>query len=111
MDFFHVPGVDADWQVGHIGFSDHVHRYHILCMIICHSENSTTAGMLVKRAVDLITMKGGRLSCLLVDGGTALNKAIGDENAQNQLLRGWSIQKRRCFAHIIRMVSHGRHRR
>jgi hypothetical protein len=109
MDFFHVPGVDADWQVGHIGFSDHNHRYHILCMIICHSENSTNAGLLVQRAVELITtIEGGKLTCILVDGGTALNKAIGDDNAQNQLLRGWMIRKRRCFAHIIRMVSHGR---
>ena len=46
-----------------------------------------------------------KMTCLLVDGGTALNKAIGDENAQNALLKQYCIQKRRCFAHIIRMVS------
>ena len=104
MDFFHVPGVGADWQVGHIGFSDHNHRYFILCMIICHSENAISARLLINRAVRLINESGGRLRCILVDGGTALNKAIGDENAQNELLQGYCIQKRRCFAHIIRMV-------
>jgi len=104
MDFFHVPGVGADWQVGHIGFSDHNHRYFILCMIICHSENTLSARLLINRAVRLISESGGRLTCILVDGGTALNKAIGDENAQNELLGEYSIQKRRCFAHIIRMV-------
>jgi hypothetical protein len=45
------------------------------------------------------------MTCVLVDGGTALNKAIGDENMQNELLKQYSLQKRRCFAHIIRMVS------
>jgi hypothetical protein len=64
-----------------------------------------TASYLVRRAIQLIAKKGGKLACILVDGGTALNKAIGDDNAQNELLRGWSIQKHRCFAHIIRMVS------
>jgi len=86
MDFFHVPGVGADWQVGHIGFSDHNHHYFILCMIICHSENAILARLLINRAVRLINESGGRLACILVDGGTALNKAIGDENAQNELL-------------------------
>ena len=105
MDFFHVPGVGADWQVGHIGFSDHNHRYFILCMIICHSENSKSAGLLINRAISLIHGCGGKLTRILVDGGTALNKAIGDENEQNKFLAKYSIQKRRCFAHIIRMVS------
>ena len=59
---------------------------------------------LINRAV-LIHGCGGKLSTILVDGGTALNKAIGDENEQNKLLTEYSIQKRRCFAHIIRMVS------
>jgi hypothetical protein len=104
MDFFHVPGVGADWQVGHIGFSDLKHRYYILGMIICRSENSKSAGKLIKQVLRLIHGHGGKMTCLLVDGGTALNKAIGDENAQNALLRQYSILKRRCFAHIIRMV-------
>ena len=105
MDFFHVPGVGADWQVGHIGFSDMKHRYFILGMIICRSENSRSAGLLLKQAINLIHNHGGKMACVLVDGGTALNKAIGDENMQNELLRQHSLQKRRCFAHIIRMVS------
>ena len=105
MDFFHVPSVGADWQVRHIGFSDMNHRYFILGMIICRSENSRSAGLLLKRVINLIHDNGGKMTCVLVDGGTALNKAIGDENMQNELLKQYSLQKRRCFAHIIRMVS------
>ena len=56
MDFFHVPGAGADWQVGHIGFSDLKHRYYILGMIICRSENSHSAGMLIKRVLQLINI-------------------------------------------------------
>jgi hypothetical protein len=104
MDFFHVPGVGADWQVGHIGFSDLKHRYYILGMILCRSENSHSARLLIKQVLNLIHEHGGKMTCLLVDGGTALNKAIGDENSQNALMKQYSIQKRRCFAHIIRMV-------
>ena len=104
MDFFHVPGVNANWQVGHIGFSDHNHWYYILWMIICHSENALSAGLLLKQVIQLIHNNEGRMTCLLVDGGTALNKAIGNENAQNELLEHYSIGKKRCFAHIIRMV-------
>lgn len=74
-------------------------------MIICHSENSKSAGLLINQAIRLIHDCGGKLTRILVDGGIALNKAIGDENEQNKLLTKYSIQKRRCFAHIIRMVS------
>ncbi len=104
MDFFHVPGVDVDWQVGHIGFSDSNHWYFILGMIICHSESAYSAGLLLKRAISIISQNGGKMATVLVDGGTALNKAIGNENAQNELLQQFAIEKRRCFAHIIRMV-------
>lgn len=69
-----------EWQVGHIGLSDKYHKYWILCLIIAKSENHTAAGLLLKRATQLLRDAGGDGRCVLVDGGKALDKAVRKEN-------------------------------
>ena len=82
MDFFMSVCKGNQWQVGHIGLSDRDHTYWILCMIIAKSENHHSAGLLLKRATQLLNNAGGDGRCVLVDGGKALDKAIGEENEE-----------------------------
>ena len=77
MDFFRGVCHGDDWQVGHIGLSDRNHRYWPLSFIIAKSENHWSAGQLLSRALDLVKSSGGICKQVLVDGGKALDKAIG----------------------------------
>ena len=80
MDF--VMGVchGNEWQFGQLGFSDRNHKYWVLGIIIAKSENYTAAGRLLTHGTELIENAGGGVNCCLVDGGKALDKAIGIEN-------------------------------
>ena len=79
-DFF-LGICDADeWQVGHLGYTDRDHKYWLLCLIVAKSENHTAAGRLLARATKLLHDAGGDGKYVLVDGGKALDKAIGKEN-------------------------------
>jgi hypothetical protein len=89
--------------VGHIGFSDLNHRYWILGIVISRSENQEAAGHLLHHALKLLRQHGGDGNRVLVDGGKALNKAIGNENEVRELLESLTLEKRRCHAHCIRM--------
>ena len=80
MDFFMGVCTEDEWQVGQIGFSDMDHRYWILCMVLSKSENHVSAGVLLKRATGVLNEAGGDGNYVLVDGGSALNKAINEEN-------------------------------
>ena len=82
MDFFMSVCKGNQWQVGHIGVSDRDHKYWILCVIISKSENHESAGILLKRAIELLQNAGGDGRYVLVDGGKALDKAIVKENAE-----------------------------
>ena len=73
-----------EWQVGHIGFSDRNHKYWILCLIIAKSENHTAAGELLNRATTLLRSVNADAKYVLVDGGKALDKAIGIANESRQ---------------------------
>ena len=80
MDFFMGVCVRNDWQVGHIGGSCRDHKYHPVGMIVTKSENHNSAGKLLTRAMELLKEAGGDGRSMLVDGGKALDKAIGMEN-------------------------------
>ena len=82
MDFFMSVCKGNQWQVGHIGLSDRDHKYWILCVIIAKSENHESAGLLLKRATELMNKAGGDGRGVLVDGGKALDKAVGRENEE-----------------------------
>ena len=82
MDFFMSVCKGNQWQVGHIGLSDRDHKYWILCVIIAKSENHKSAGLLLKRATELLHDANGDGRCVLVDGGKALDKAVDKENEE-----------------------------
>lgn len=84
MDFFMSVCAGNEWQVGHIGFTDRNHKYWILALIISKSENHTAAGLLIERAVEMLRNCGGDGLYALVDGGKALEKAIGVENSNRE---------------------------
>ena len=67
-----------EWQVGHEGISDRNHKYFLLCFIIAKSENHEAAGKLIDRGCELVKMDR-----ILVDGGKALDKAIGIKDSAN----------------------------
>ena len=67
-----------EWQVGHEGISDRNHKYFLLCFIIAKSENHEAAGKLIDRGCELVQMDK-----ILVDGGKALDKAIGIKDSTN----------------------------
>ena len=82
MDFFMSVCDGNEWQVGHIGLSDRNHKYWILCVIIAKSENHSSARLLLNRAIGLLREAKGDGRSVLVDGGKALDKAIGIENEE-----------------------------
>lgn len=84
IDYFVSVCKGNEWVVGHLGLSDRGHKYYPMTMIICKSENHTSAGRLLTRATDLLKEHGGDARSVLVDGGKALAKAIGKENELRQ---------------------------
>ena len=102
MDFFVGVCPNDEWQVGHIGFSDLNHRYWILAVVISRSENHEAAGIILKSALSLLEEAGGKGNRILVDGGTALAKAIMSENEWRRLVEDVELELRRCLAHCLR---------
>ena len=64
--------------VTRVGISDRNHKYFLLCFIIAKSENHKAAGKLIDRGCELVEMDR-----ILVDGGEALDKAIGIKDSAN----------------------------
>ncbi|KAL7526527.1 hypothetical protein ACHAXR_004886, partial [Thalassiosira sp. AJA248-18] len=100
MDFFHIPGVE--YQVGQLGISDFQHRYWMLNLVICQSENEETALQLLNFAVDLVYSAGGQVKFVLVDGGAALKAAIDSLNISLEEKGRMLAILKSCFSHNTR---------
>lgn len=102
MDFFLGLHPNNRWQVGQAGYSDLNHRYWITGVVIVLSENHQAASILLKHTLSLLQKAGGAGNRVLVDGGTALAKAVKNENELRQLLEDFVLVLRRCLAHCLR---------
>ena len=67
----------------------------------CHHYHQA-ASILLKHTLSLLQKAGGAGNRVLVDGGTALAKAVKNENELRQLLEDFVLVLRRCLAHCLR---------
>ena len=105
MNFFKGYCDGDTHQCGQIGFSDLIHRYFMLCFDLSKSENQHSAGRILQRALEMLNSLDGTCEWVLVDGGTALKKAIDIANAggDGAVKLSVTIEKRPCHAHMVRM--------
>ena len=107
IDFFH-PRENVPMQVGHVGLSDMNHKYWPIAFMVSESENTEACEMLLNTAIDMIEGRDGqnaigRVSTVLSDGGGAIHSSIDKINEERVHNGKTVIEKRRCFAHNIRM--------